>query len=80
VDYYDPYVPQVPQTREHGEFAHRRAVSFDAATLGSFDAVLIATDHDAVDYTLLADSSKLIVDTRNVCARYGIVRPNVAKA
>jgi UDP-N-acetyl-D-glucosamine dehydrogenase len=80
VDYYDPYVPQVPQTREHGEFAHRRAVSFDATTLASFDAVLIATDHDAVDYTLLADASKLIVDTRNVCARYGIVRPNVAKA
>jgi UDP-N-acetyl-D-glucosamine dehydrogenase len=80
VGYYDPYVPEVPQTREHGEFAHRRTVMFDAATLASFDAALIATDHDAVDYRLLTECSKLVIDTRNVCARNGIVGQNIAKA
>lgn len=80
VDYYDPFIVEVPETREHLEFAHRRAVPFEPARLASFDAALIATDHDSVDYLALVEHSRLVVDTRNVCQRLGIVHDKVAKA
>jgi UDP-N-acetyl-D-glucosamine dehydrogenase len=65
VAYHDPYIPEVPHTREHPEFAGMESVAFNERTLRSFDAVLIATDHDGVDYAMLARSVPLIVDTRN---------------
>jgi UDP-N-acetyl-D-glucosamine dehydrogenase len=45
-----------------------------------FDAVLVATDHDAVDYRELCRLASLIIDTRNACARAGCVGDNVVKA
>jgi UDP-N-acetyl-D-glucosamine dehydrogenase len=80
VDYHDPYVAVIPSTREHPEFAGRRSVSLDAGTLSKFDAVLIATDHDAVDYALIAKHAKLTVDTRNACGRAGLNSPTIVKA
>nr|WP_281262086.1 nucleotide sugar dehydrogenase [Azospirillum thermophilum] len=65
VDYHDPHVPQIPPTREHSCFAGRRSVPLTADGLAGYDAALICTDHDAVDYRLLADGVPLIVDTRN---------------
>ncbi len=58
----------------------RVSVPVDAATLASYDAVLIATDHDAVDYHALVAASAIVVDTRNACARAGIVSDKVIKA
>jgi UDP-N-acetyl-D-glucosamine dehydrogenase len=37
----------------------------DGALAGA-DCVIIATDHSAIDYRLVADQAPLIVDTRNV--------------
>jgi len=79
LDYYDPFVPVVPATREHAELAGRRSIEWDAARIASYDAVLISTDHDNVDYSALR-AAKLVVDTRNVCARHGVNGPNVVKA
>ena len=45
----------------------------------SYDAVLIVTDHDDVDYALLANAS-LVIDTRNACARRGLHLDQVVKA
>ncbi|MBN8978402.1 MAG: nucleotide sugar dehydrogenase [Rhizobiales bacterium] len=80
VDYYDPYVPVIPMTREHAALAGRQSASFDATSLASYDAVLIATDHDSVDYPFLAKTAKIVVDTRNACARNGALAANVVKA
>ncbi len=65
VDYYDPHVPQLPRTREHPEYSGRRSVNWDAATIAGYDAALISTDHDAIDWAMLVEHSPLIVDTRN---------------
>jgi UDP-N-acetyl-D-glucosamine dehydrogenase len=65
VDYHDPYVSEIPMTREHPEFAGRRSVTFDSKLLSSYDAALICTDHDNVNYDILAGSIDLIIDTRN---------------
>ncbi|HEY5043054.1 MAG TPA: nucleotide sugar dehydrogenase [Verrucomicrobiae bacterium] len=65
VAYYDPYVPVVRPTREHPQWAGMRSVSWDRQTVQGFDAVIIATNHQAVNYQELADWSSCIVDTRN---------------
>lgn len=80
VVYHDPYIPVVPMTREHAELAGRVSVPLDAATLASVDAILIATDHDEIDYQLVVKSGKLVIDTRNACARAGLAAANIVKA
>jgi UDP-N-acetyl-D-glucosamine dehydrogenase len=65
VAYYDPHVPVIRPTREHAHWAGTRSVGWDRATLESFDATIIATNHRAINYQELADWSACIVDTRN---------------
>ncbi|MCU9849602.1 nucleotide sugar dehydrogenase [Defluviimonas sp. WL0024] len=71
-DYHDPYFPVMPPTRDHPSLAGRASVALTAAKLASYDAVLVATDHSAVDYALLAAEARLILDTRNAFAARGI--------
>ena len=78
--YHDPFVEEVPMTREHAEFAGMRSVALSAEALAGFDAVLIATDHDTVDYGLVAANGRLIIDTRNVMARANLTNDRVVKA
>jgi UDP-N-acetyl-D-glucosamine dehydrogenase len=80
VSFHDPHVPEVPPTREHAQYDGRRSSPLTAETLAGFDAVLISTDHDAVDYELLAKQAKLIVDTRNALSRRGIESAAAVKA
>ena len=80
IDYHDPYVPEIPPTREHTALAGRRSVSWTADTIEACDAVLICTDHDDVDYGLLAQHARLIVDTRNAMARNPSPDPIIVKA
>jgi UDP-N-acetyl-D-glucosamine dehydrogenase len=80
VAYHDPYVPEIPPTREHGAYAGRRSVSFDRQTLAGFDCALVCTDHDSIDYRLLVESCPLVVDTRNACASRGVLSDKVVKA
>jgi len=65
VAYYDPHVPVIRPTREHAHWTGVRSVAWDRPTLESFDATIIATNHQAVNYQELADWSPCIVDTRN---------------
>ena len=80
VDYHDPFIPVIPPTREHADLAGRTSVALDAKTLAGYDAVLIATDHDNVDYRLVVDAAKVVVDTRNACVRAGIAEDRIVKA
>ena len=79
ISYHDPLVRSVPKTREHGALAGIASSALTAATVAAQDAVLIATDHDAVDYALVA-KAKLVVDTRNAMAARGLGGDNVVKA
>jgi UDP-N-acetyl-D-glucosamine dehydrogenase len=80
VHYFDPFIPEIPRTRDHPEFAGRASIAFDPTTLAQYDAALIATDHDCVDYQMLVDRSRLVIDTRNACERFGVKSDKVAKA
>lgn len=79
-DYHDPHVPVIPTTREHAALSGRRSVTLSHDVVARYDAVLIATDHDAVDYLALARAAKLVVDTRNACEHAGVTGGTVIKA
>ena len=80
VDYHDPHVPVLPPTREHGAIAGRKSTAFTPAAIAGYDAVVIVTDHDAVDYRMLVDNARLVIDTRNACRGRGFDAPNVVPA
>ena len=79
-DYHDPFVAEIPRTRGHPELASRRGVDLDPQTIRSYDAIVISTDHDSTDWGAVAEHGRLVVDTRNVCARNGLFGRNVVKA
>ena len=80
VAYYDPYVPVIKRTREHPQFAGRKSVEWDRATIQNFDLVLIATNHSSVNYHELGDWAQCIVDTRNAMASVPVAPGKVWKA
>ena len=75
VAYYDPYVPVIRPSREHGHWAGTESIQWDEATVSGFDVVVIATNHDDVDYDALARWCDCIVDTRNVMNGRKEIRP-----
>ncbi len=79
-EFHDPHVTEIPTTREHMAIKGRRSVALTEAALKGFDAVVVATDHDAIDYKIIADHAVLILDTRNVFGRLGLARDTVVKA
>jgi UDP-N-acetyl-D-glucosamine dehydrogenase len=80
VAYYDPYVPVIKPTREHPQFAGRKSVEWNRATINDFDLVLIATNHSCVNYHELGEWAQCIVDTRNAMAPVKVAPGKVWKA
>lgn len=65
VEFHDSVIPVIPHTREHDALAGLKSVPLTKEQLATYDAVVIATDHSAVDYDFLVANSKLVIDTRN---------------
>ncbi len=80
VAYYDPHVPVIRPSREHSAWAGTRSVNWNKESVASFDVVLIATAHDAINYKELADWASSIVDTRNVLVDVKVKPGTVWKA
>ena len=80
VEYHDPYVPEIMRTREHPELAGMRSVSLTPESVGAYDAVLISTDHDDVDYDTLVANARVVVDTRNATKAVSTNRDTIVKA
>jgi UDP-N-acetyl-D-glucosamine dehydrogenase len=80
VDFLDPHVSQIPAMREYPEFKGKLAVGPDGLSEARYDAILISTDHDAIDYEALIELGIPIVDTRNAVARRNLPSDNVIKA
>ncbi len=75
VAYSDPHVPIFPKMREHHFKLNSEALT--AEGLASFDAVVLATDHDKFDYELIKQHAKLIIDSRG---KYRAPAPHIIKA
>ncbi|ESY45893.1 UDP-N-acetyl-D-glucosamine dehydrogenase [Mesorhizobium sp. LNJC372A00] len=80
IAYHDPHVARIPKTRKHPTLAGKDCIKLSRDSIGAYDAVVIVTDHDDIDYGLLANHSRLIIDTRNAMQRNGIVCDRVVKA
>ena len=65
VEYYDPYVPVIKPTREHPQWAGKESIEWGQSSVGSFDLVLIATNHSNINYHDLGKWARCIVDTRS---------------
>ena len=65
VDYHDPYVPEIPMTREHAHFSGRKSVGWNKKEIESHDCVLVSTAHKCLNYDDLLAWSDCLVDTRN---------------
>ncbi|HKV49250.1 MAG TPA: nucleotide sugar dehydrogenase [Candidatus Acidoferrales bacterium] len=68
MDYNDPYFPALHKMR-HYDFSKMRSIELTPEKLGSYDCVLIATDHSSYDYDAIVRGAKLVVDTRNATRR-----------
>ena len=79
VTYHDPYVNVIPHVHEHAAFAGITSQPLTDKVLAAQDAVVIVTDHDNIDYDMIAQHAKLVVDTRNALAKTKN-RGNIIKA
>lgn len=59
VDFYDPYIPSY----KYKEKIYHGLKTIDEAVVGSYDIVVITTNHTAVDYEMIAKNAKAIFDT-----------------
>ena len=64
-DYYDPHIPVLEHLEEHEYLEGQKSITIDRKKLAEYDAVILLTDHDDVDYDLVANTVPLIIDTRN---------------
>ena len=60
--YSDPYIDRIPPTRKYN--LKLQSVPLNAKNIKSADLILLTTDHDVFDYTLIEKEARLIVDTR----------------
>ncbi len=75
VAYADPHVPVFPKMREHHFELSSQPLT--AASLATYDCVILATAHDRFDYALIAKHAPLLIDTRG---QYRDPQPNLVKA
>ncbi len=80
VSVHDPHIAAIPRTRAYGHLAGRRSVSLTPKALREAHAVLVVTDHEAVDWRAVGRHARLIVDTRDVLRRAGHTGPNLVLA
>jgi UDP-N-acetyl-D-glucosamine dehydrogenase len=73
VAYNDPYFPTVGQGRHYA----LNMTNTSLENLGSYDAVLIVTDHSSYDYVGIVEQAQLVLDTRN--ATKGIHSPKIVR-
>ena len=78
VDYHDPYIPVIPKTRKY--YFEKSSVPLTPENITQYDAVIITTNHSNVDYKLIAEKAKLIIDTRNALKIKELQKGKVWKA
>lgn len=78
VEYHDPHVAEFPEMRKHD--IDLTSVPLTAKSLGSYDAVLIVTNHTSIDWDLIATNAQLVIDTRNALSNCLDIRCRLVKA
>lgn len=61
-DYHDPYFKKLRKGRNVNKI--KRSINLNIKNLKKYDACILLTDHDSVNYKLIAKYSNLVFDTR----------------
>ncbi len=69
VSYHDPHVPLFAGMRKYMEY-RMHSTPLDAETVKATDCVLVVTNHKAIDWQMIAEHAKLVVDSRNAMAPF----------
>ncbi|MBI5849621.1 MAG: nucleotide sugar dehydrogenase [Planctomycetes bacterium] len=69
VSYHDPHCPVFPHMRSY-DLADLESKPLTAESIRAADAVLIVTHHRAIDWKLIAQHGRVVVDTRNMMAPF----------
>ena len=69
VSYHDPYILRLPVMRSWPDIPVLESVPLEAALVRGFDAVVVVTDHQAINWDLVWENARLIIDTRGVFRR-----------
>lgn len=69
VAYHDPHIPRAPRMRSWPDLEPMESRPLTPETLSATDAVLLVTDHTAVNYRLVLEHAPLVIDTRGVYRR-----------
>ncbi|MEM6314180.1 MAG: UDP binding domain-containing protein, partial [Planctomycetota bacterium] len=72
VDYHDPHVPRTHEMRHYD--VDKQSIAWSTDALATYDAVVVATNHQWYDPKQIADHAKLVVDTRNLLAEHDVVK------
>ncbi|MGK0304021.1 MAG: UDP-N-acetyl-D-glucosamine dehydrogenase [Planctomycetota bacterium] len=67
VSYHDPYVPLFAGMRKYMEY-RMHSVPLDQNAVKQADCVLIVTNHSNIDWQMIGDNARLVVDSRNAMA------------
>lgn len=78
VDYHDPHVPATHPMRRHD--LNMQSIELTRDSVSGYDCVVIATHHAAYDWQMIADSAKLIVDTRDAMRHVTGPRTHIVSA
>lgn len=79
VDYHDPHVDHITNIRKFPTI-NMKSVPLTEHDLATRDLVLIATNHEAVDWQLIANNAELVVDTRNAMSGTEVNKAAIVKA
>ena len=71
ISYHDPYVKEIDS---------QKSLELNTENLKNQDAIVITTDHSNVDYELIGEHARLIIDTRNVMANIKEPKARVLRA
>ncbi len=78
VDYHDPHIPVLPETRKY-KF-DKASVPLSSKNIANYDVVMITTNHSSIDYESIIEHAKLVIDTRNALKIQGLRRGKIWKA
>ena len=80
VDFYDSHISEIPELHEHIELSGLRSIRLSEEALKTYDAAVICTDHDDLNYEFIIKNSKLVLDTRNATKNLSKKYDNIIKA
>jgi UDP-N-acetyl-D-glucosamine dehydrogenase len=78
VDYNDPFIPRLPKTRKYDY--DMGSVELTKENISNYDLVVLSTDHSEYDYKFIADTAKLIIDSRNAFGKRNISSEFIVKS